>query len=72
MTYLIKVKFKAKQRLFNIITINRTMTIKADVEPKNVCDTSFDGIDDIKQLISEYSDYKKLSDPKLLSYTRYI
>lgn len=66
------IKFKATKRLFNLFKVRMTYTFNVDVEPLNDdVDMNTDSIEEMQFVIEEYAKVKKLTDPQLISYTRY-
>ena len=68
------IKFKATKRFFNLFNVRITHVINVDAEPypDDVdVDMDTDNIEDMQFVIEEYAKLKNLTDPKLISYTRY-
>ena len=68
------IKFKATKRFFNLFNVRMTHVINVDAEPypDDVdADMDTDSIEDMQFVIEEYAKLKNLTDPQLISYTRY-
>ena len=66
------IKFKATKRFFNLFKVRMTYTFDVDAEPLNDdVDMNNDSIEEMQFVIEEYAKIKKLTDPQLISYTRY-
>ncbi len=65
-----RIKFKATRRLFNLINVRMTHVVNVDIEYHDKDDKS-DSIEDIQYAIEQYAKFENLTDPQLISYTRY-
>ncbi len=65
------IKFKATKRLFNLFNLRMFHSIKVDVEEVGVGAPAEESLEEMQYVIEEYSKFKNLTSPKLISYTRH-
>lgn len=65
-----RIKFKATKRFFNLFNVRTTYTVNVDIEYNDKTDKS-DSVEEIQYAVEEYAKFKNLTEPKLISYTRY-
>ena len=75
-----EIKFKATKKLFNLFNIRRTFSVLMNVEELDKLE-NYDGAiegdyttetEELQQVINEYARIEKLTDVKLIQYTRYV
>ena len=63
-----RIKFKATKRFFNLFNVRTTYVVDVDIEYN---EDKSDSIEEIQYAVEEYAKLKNLTDPQLISYTRY-
>ena len=63
-----RIKFKATKRFFNLFNVRTTYVVDVDIEYN---EDKSDSIEEIQYAVEEYAKFKNLTDPQLISYTRY-